>query len=130
MEDAFDIGGESSIAGVTHLVTQWFPVNVSAHEWLFDIHELAGQFARLKLSGGSLGNMDDARVKIELSIRDRYGEAGRKLNVAGISVIDGSLNLATFDIGADLELVDASKVTVYDPDGDGRLRPTVEALDR
>lgn len=128
MEDDFDIGDNSSIMIVTHLATQWFAVNVSAHEWLFDIHELAGRYAELALSGGSLGNKDDARVDVKFSTCDKYGEPARALTVRGRPVIDDSYNFGAFHIGAILRLVDENKITVYDSDGKGHFELTVDSL--
>lgn len=130
MEDDFDIAGEGTIMIVTHLVSQWFPVNVSASEWLFDIHELEGRFAQLRLSGGSLGNIDDAKVAIELSIDNRFGQASERLFASGIPVIDGSLNFGEFEIGAQLSVVRANKVIVYDSHGNAHFRTATEGFEK
>lgn len=128
MGDKLDVGGDSSIGGVTHLGTEWFSVNLSANEWLFDIDELVGRYARVKVTGGSLGNIDDARVAIDFSVNGGFNDVSERLSVRGIPVIDGSLSLGTFEIGSVLERVDAERIAVYDAEGNGRYRPTIDSL--
>jgi len=130
MEDSFDIAGDGSIMIVSHLATQWFAVNVSAHEWLFDIPDMAGRFAELRLSGGSLGNVDHARVDIDFRILDGFGEIARRLVVRDRPVIDDSYNFGDFEIGAKLKHVDAEKIVVYDPDGYGHFERTTDTLEK
>lgn len=128
MRDKLDIGGESSVALVTHLGTPWFAVSLSAHEWLFDLHELVGRYAQLKVKGGSAGNIDDARVSIDFSVNGRFNEVAHRLTARGLPVIDGSVSFGTFEIGTELESWDAERVTVYDAEGNGQFRRTVESL--
>jgi len=130
MEDAIDVGGDTSMLGFTYLVTQWFAVNVSAHEWLFHLDGLVGRFAEFTLTGGSLGNIDNARVHVELALLDKYHEVRKRFSARGIAVIDGSINVGQFKVGSTLKRVDSEKITVYDPKGNGHLERTVDSLKR
>lgn len=128
MEDEVEIGGDTTILGITHLATQWFPVNLSEHCWLFDTDELVGRIGELTVEGGSLKSLDDARVDVTFEVFDRYGQVSNRLLARSRATIDSSLSFGDFNVTSEIRGVEGNELRVWERESGSKIVATTDSL--
>ncbi|MDN3519152.1 hypothetical protein QWY84_16170 [Aquisalimonas lutea] len=86
------IASDDSLSGFSnsfissHIITEWFPVNVAKHSWLHRKNRLRGQLADLACYGTYVGS---GFVDINFTVYDEYGEPRTLLHTANRATSSG-----------------------------------------
>ena len=96
--DWFEVAGKDTIVGFANLATNWFPVNVCANSWLFDLQDIVGYIGEGTLSGGAFLSLEQARIDTDFKVIDEFGEVENQLTARSIPVALGSVSFGTVNV--------------------------------
>lgn len=127
MSGFFDVGGRGPNAIVSAVRTQWFNVNVSEHDWLFDTQDLVGKFATLTVSGSTVFGFDDPRVSVTFSLDDEYHQLGRRFAARNLPLRDPGFQLGSFEIRSKLKRSTPDYFTIVKNGENAEFRSAAQA---